>query len=374
MVERKKIGFIFIDGIHHIYHFITVAIELAKNNDVSILTFPSKHLFLKKELHRLDGDNVKIEMLSTNFFTNITETLTKKKIPRASVWMIKNREYIAKNFDAVIFSDFIHHKFVTYNNGGVLPNTFKLNHGIPGRAYAFKEDLKDFEFQFLLGSFHKEQMAKKKLLSENYEIIGYPKLDAINKEKIKFFKNKKTTVLYSPHFDEEFSSWYKKGKEILEFFYNKKDYNLIFAPHVQLFNKRKGVSQKEISDKFYKCDHIHIDLGSQNSVDMTYTKMADVYLGDVSSQIYEFIIEPRPCIFLNLHQYKWKENLDFRFWKCGDVIDNLEDLNKTLQTQSQEFENHYKEIQQKINTENFYTEPNSTASQRAARAIIKYLK
>lgn len=289
MGNQKKIGFIFIDGIHHIYHFITVAVALAKKNEVSILTFPAKHLILRAELDRLEGKNVKIEKLSTEFFTHVTEKISKKKIPRASVWMKKNRNYIAKNFDAVVFSDFIHHKFIENPDVKKIPPSFKLAHGIPGRAYAYKEDIKDFDFQFLLGSFHKKQLEKRKLLRDEHKIIGYPKLDAINlQQKRNFFSNQKPTVVYSPHFIDEFSSWHNVGKEVLEYFYQQKDYNLIFAPHVQLFNKRKGISPAEVDKKFYECPHIYIDLGSQNSVDMTYTKSSDIYLGDVSSQVYEF--------------------------------------------------------------------------------------
>lgn len=29
---------------------------------------------------------------------------------------------------------------------------------------------------------------------------------------------------------------------------------------------------------------------------MTYTPAADIYLGDVSSQSYEFLLDPRPCL------------------------------------------------------------------------------
>ena len=375
MSNQKKIGFIFLDNIHHIYHFITIAAELSKENHVYILTYPSKHVFLRNELNRLGGKNVKIKKLSTEFFTNIIEKISQKKIPRASVWMKKNRNYIAENFDAVVFSDFIHHKFINENSSNKTPPIFKLNHGIPGRAYAFKKDIKDFDFQFLLGPFHKQEIIKRNLLIENYKMIGYPKLDAINiQDKKIFFNNNKPTVVYSPHFTQEFSSWYNLGRKILEYFYQQVDYNLIFAPHIQLFNSRKGISPKEIDQKFFNCSHMHIDLGSQNSVDMTYMNSANIYLGDVSSQVYEFIIQPRPCIFVNVNNTNWHENIDFRFWKCGDVVESIAELKKALHLQQKKFETHYKKIQEKINTENFYSEPNSTASERAANAIIEFLE
>src|SRR3546814_2965461 len=44
---------------------------------------------------------------------------------------------------------------------------------------------------------------------------------------------------------------------------------------------------------------MHIDLGSERSIDMSYTGSADLYLGDVSSQVAEYLYRPRPCVFLN---------------------------------------------------------------------------
>lgn len=107
---------------------------------------------------------------------------------------------------------------------------------------------------------------------------------------------------------------------------------------------------------------------------MTYTKSADIYLGDVSSQVYEFIIHPRPCIFLNTHDFNWKENSDFRFWKSGDVIESVNELKSALKNTQKNFEDHFKKVQEEINDENFYTEPNSTASERAASAILEFLE
>ena len=44
-----------------------------------------------------------------------------------------------------------------------------------------------------------------------------------------------------------------------------------------------------------RAPNLRFDPGSPASTDMTYTRAADIYLGDVSSQVYEFIAEPRPC-------------------------------------------------------------------------------
>lgn len=375
MKNNKKIGFIFVDGIHHIYHFITIAIELSKTVEVSILTYPAKHDFLKKELNRLGGHKVKIEMLKTSFFTRIVEFLSLKNIPRASIWIKNNRQYFIQNFDVIIFNDFIHHKLMNNEQKKKLPLIIKLDHGIPGRKYAFKKDLKDFDYQLVLGHFDKKQFAKKGLLAKNHKMIGYQKIDAINiNQKKNFFNNSRKTVIYTPHFDSKLSSWHESGQQILKFFLKQNQYNLIFAPHVQLFKKRKGISRSVIDQEIRNCSHIHLDFGSQNSVDMSYTKSADIYLGDISSQAYEFIIKPRPCIFFNSHEISWKSDINFRFWECGDVISKTSELESALKNCEQKFDNLYKMVQKRINKENFYTEPNTSASELAARAIMDFTK
>jgi len=115
-----------------------------------------------------------------------------------------------------------------------------------------------------------------------------------------------------------------------------------------------------------------IDTGSDESVNMTYILNSDIYLGDVSSQVYEFIITPRPCIFLNPTHADYKNDYNFRFWQCGDVANSVEDLKKSLDHYKGSF-NTYKPIQQQISIDNFYIEEGSSASERAANAIIRYL-
>jgi hypothetical protein len=63
---------------------------------------------------------------------------------------------------------------------------------------------------------------------------------------------------------------------------------------------------------------------------MTYTQGADVYLGDVSSQIAEFMVRPRPCLFINSHGAKWQGNPDYLFWELGPVIDSVDGLGHAL--------------------------------------------
>lgn len=374
MIGNHKIAIIFLDEIHHVYHFISVAVELAKNNTVHILTHPGKHTFLHDTLKKLNGENVIVEKLPTAAFRAITDKLKGRKLPRKGFWIKKHQNYILKNFDAVIFTDYFHQYLLQARGNNPKPKFIKFPHGVAGRAYVYNKDLQDFDMHVIFGKYYYKQLKKKNLLSKENVVVGYPKLDVLeNKNFERIFKNEKPVVFYNPHFSPPLSSWHFIGLDVLEFFYNATDYNLIFAPHINLFNKVGGDDAKNIPEKYFNAENIHIDLGSEKSVDMTYLNNADIYLGDVSSQAFEFIINPRPCIFLNPEKVKYKKDNSYRFWKSGKVIESIEKLPRALKKASKRFQKKYKPKQEKLTAGNFYSEEGSTASQRAAKAITEYL-
>ena len=76
---------------------------------------------------------------------------------------------------------------------------------------------------------------------------------------------------------------------------------MIFSPHplVGHLSKKRGY---EINEKDIAEDNILVDMGSNQCLDGTYTCIADIYIGDISSMVTEWVLqEPRPCIFINAH-------------------------------------------------------------------------
>ncbi|MCG2431379.1 CDP-glycerol glycerophosphotransferase family protein [Aequorivita xiaoshiensis] len=369
-----KIAIIFLDEIHHIYHFVSVAVELAKSNQVHILTHSRKNTFLYESLKKLNDKNVVVEKMPTVAFRAFTDRLKGRQLPRKGFWIKKHKKYILTNFDAIIFTDYYHKYLLKVREDRIKPKFIFLEHGTPGRAYAYNKDILDFDFHLQCGMFHNTSLKEMQLLNDEYKVTGYPKLDVVKLDKPEpIFTNNKPTVLYNPHFTPPLSSWHFMGLRILEFFYKLKDYNLIFAPHINLFNKVGGDDPAVIPQKYHTADNIHIDLGSDKSVNMTYTKAADIYIGDVSSQVYEFMTNPRPCIFLNPEGVDYKDDINYRFWQCGDVINSITELKEALKSSKENHQKTYKSIQEKITSENYYTEEGSTPSERAASAINEYL-
>ena len=57
---------------------------------------------------------------------------------------------------------------------------------------------------------------------------------------------------------------------------------------------------------------------------MSYTRAADLYVGDVSSQIHEYLVTPKPCLFLDAHGVNWRGNPDYAMWGFGEVCASVD--------------------------------------------------
>ncbi|MCY4362569.1 MAG: hypothetical protein OXE42_10365 [Gammaproteobacteria bacterium] len=204
------------------------------------------------------------------------------------------------------------------------------------------------------------------------EIVGYPKFEVLQKLKPAppvLFDNDRPVVLYTPHFNPRLSSWLTMGQKILGFFKNSSEYNLIFAPHVRLF-KHASCHGNISLEGFRDAAHILIDTGSERSHDMTYTLAADIYVGDISSQVAEFIYwRRRPCVFLNPLGL---EPSSMKFWKMGPVINGDGDIGKALTLAGRAFDEKYKP-EQDIFADASFAPHSRPPSVLGAEAIIRFL-
>ena len=250
-------------------------------------------------------------------------------------------------------------------------------HGAGDRAGGFDPKIKFFDFVLLPGPKYVDRLKELGLIKEGrYAVVGWPKFEVVEKlhpTRPRLFDNDHLTVVYNPHFDQRVASWNKWGLKVFEFFADHPEYNLIFAPHVVLFKRRLRHRARRIPKKFYRLPNIHIDLGSMASVDMTYMLAADIYLGDVSSQVYEFIWRPRPCIYLNAHGVRWEGNPYYFHWTFGQVVEDFErDFGQALE-RAFELQKVYEPRQREAFRYTFYDEPGTTAAERGARAIAQFL-
>lgn len=135
------------------------------------------------------------------------------------------------------------------------------------------------------------------------------------------FGDDRPVLLFSPHWQRYRSSWWDWGRGIVDLLVAQDRYNVILAPHQRLFERDPGA--KAILTAAQRHSHIHIDCDSFAMVDGSYTAMADLYLGDTSSQIIEFLARPRPCVLLQSPGMAWREADAKSYRDCGEVVRDL---------------------------------------------------
>jgi CDP-glycerol glycerophosphotransferase (TagB/SpsB family) len=142
------------------------------------------------------------------------------------------------------------------------------------------------------------------------------------------FPEARPIVLYTPHWQRRRSSWWAWGAEILEKLLRDGRYNVIFAPHQRLVERAPEL--RHLVRRLSGFPHLHCDLDGFAMVDGSYTEISDIYLGDTSSQVVEFLTRPRPCVFLNPDQVDWRRDESYSQWTCGEVVEDLDELTPAL--------------------------------------------
>jgi len=210
----------------------------------------------------------------------------------------------------------------------------------------------------------------------SYAITGYPKFETVTWDRPRLFENDDPVVLYNPTQNPRGTSWHRFGEAVLQAFAARPDLNLIFAPHALLFRRRLGRGGR-LPRGLRPGPRLIVDTGSPASFDMTYVRAADLYLGDQSSQVYEFIREPRPCVFLNTGERGWQGNPDYRSWGFGPVVDDIAALMPAIDAALNDFPR-WRPAQEAALAEDappphapWRTAP---ASERGARAIAELLE
>ncbi|WP_342628714.1 sensor domain-containing protein [Nguyenibacter vanlangensis] len=256
------------------------------------------------------------------------------------------------------------------------PRLIWTRHGAGDRAIGFARDVRHFDFILMAGQKLERRLLMQEALRPGRYVTGvYAKFDMVrllHRDAAPLFGNGRPTILYNPHFNTRLSSWHKFGLQVLDYFARQDRYNLVFAPHYRLFDAHRGKGA-EIVRRFSGIPHMLIDPGSPKSIDMTYTMAADLYLGDVSSQVAEFLLRPRPCLFLDAHETDWQGNPDYRFWSLGRVSHGTATLETDLE---QAFRTHadFLERQESYIYDTFGLDGPGPTAPRGADAIVEFLR
>ena len=383
------IGFLFNhDQIHQIAHSLPVAVALAATSAELTISVVTTNDRTDAEVSRLLGPtkphNLKRVRLGVR--TRASRLLNRalgRLLPAGKLLVYRDNLDYFSSLDALV---------VTERTSLILKNRYGLkdlkmiliDHGAGDRAIGFGASTAAFDYILAAGPKIRDRLiAESGVEAGKIIITGYPKFDSVSAQpaKLPFQANGNPTILYNPHLSPHLSSWFKHGRDVLDWFVAHPEYNLIFAPHIMLFQRRAVFTVDKLrvalpgvlDKKYFEASNIHIDLGSPASTDMTYTNAADIYLGDVSSQIYEFLRFPRPAVFIDSHGRDYKDDPNYAHWRAGDVIQSVDGLGAALGVARAKHEATYKAIQ-KLLFDYTFDLTDEPSARRAARAIDDIVK
>ena len=371
----QHFAFLFIGGAHHFLHMAPAAASLSQRGDVTVTAYVAQQddvAPLSDLLGRLGGEKVRIVPLDIPPFFNALGKL----IPSWSSWKLIRLLWWSgaiRKADAIVTAE--RTSTILKRLPGRTPPIYHIPHGAGDRAKGFERRIALFDHVLVAGPKDRDRMiAEGLLISSQVSVTGSIKLSGIRRlqqERPRFFDNDRPVVLYNPHFDQLLASWDNQGRDLIERITQDGRYNLIVAPHVRLFETASD-AEKAPWLTLAKADQILIDLGSERSSDMSYTRAADIYLGDVSSQIYEFLSEPRPAIFVNAHDVPWEDDENYRMWHFGDVVGSAGEIIPALDCAATRHA-HYRPVQEEA-VARALGNPDQDAGENATDILIQLVK
>ncbi len=340
-MPKKVVNFCCVGGTHHFLHLAPVMVELVRSGETVVTAYTvsdDDSRMLKKILIDLSDSKTAdqigiIPMRLPRWWQMATRWNPKLQISKLAKLLYWARAL--RSGDALVSAE--RTSTILRRIPGKQSVMIHIPHGAGDRSKGFELRIKLFDYVIVGGKKDRNRMIDMQLVApENCFVSGYVKLAGVlalhrnqqpNRKPI--FENDRLVILYNPHFDEKLSSWHQFGVQIIDEIKRDGRFNLIVAPHVRLFAGASDVSLHKLN-ALADADNVYVDAGSERSMDMSYTLAADIYLGDVSSQVYEFMFRPRPCVFINSHGATWENNPDYLMWTAGQVISAMAELMPAL--------------------------------------------
>jgi hypothetical protein len=381
-LTHMRVGFLFNhDQVHQVAHSLPIALALADlAPDAEIILAPTNPR-IQAEVIRLAGgritENLSLQPLRVRRRrSQCLAALTEPFAPTNKILIYGDNLDFFRSLDVLVVAEKTSLLLKTRYGLDKL-KLVHTRHGAGDRAIGFDPASAKFDHVLVSGEkIRRRLIGEAGVNADRISVVGYPKFDLHGAPRITSLIDERPIVLYSPHVSPHLSSWYRMGRRVLDWFIEHDEYQLIFAPHVMLFERPFALTIDKlrldrpgrIEERYLRAPNIHIDLGSRVSSNMTYTNRADIYLGDVSSQLYEFLLTPRPCVFLDAHDTQWVGDKNYAHWKAGPVINDPALLGGALADAMRDSGGRYAAAQRQLFAESFdLTE--TPSSERAARVV-----
>lgn len=384
MKNKRRILFLFNhDAAHQAAHIAGLAAELALRDQHHVIIAygtPIIRACLENLIPAAAASQMDWQSLALNPWTELALAPLNKLAPIYRLQRLDHHLELFASVDMLVSPERTCLR-VKRKLGPRAPKFLFVPHGAGDRNVSYHPEMAQFDYMLVSGQKVVDEMQAHGLITpDRCEIIGYPKFDMIDlTHRPRFFDNDRPTFLYNPHFDPKLSSWYDMGLPLIDYFAGQQDhFNLIVAPHVMLFRKklhysleyRRARLRPDVPENLPR--NILVDVSSERLFDMSYTRCADIYIGDVSSQIYEFLTHRGACFFLDTSGETARSSaLPYQFWENGDVCQNVQQLSALLPRWAERAAA-YRDVQDRLFQYTMDIDPQHSAAQRGADALLAY--
>lgn len=320
----REIAFVFIGGIHQIHHLAPVAAEIARRpGGPPVRCFcadAGTEAALRGIADRMAAGRMAIVRVPVPWLSGLAVRATGRSAAAKGPILAAIR-WRARRAGAIVVPE---RTSAALRWMGWRRPLIHFRHGAGDRAPASEARLGAFDLVVVPGEKDVARAVAQGVDPARLRVGGYVKLDYLRAAApaAPLFGDGRPVVVYNPHFDPRISSL-AIAREVIGRFAAQDRYNLVFAPHV------RGVEDMTAGERAALLamaveGRILIDLGSPSLFDMRYTGAADIYLGDMSSQLYEFLSRPRPVAFINARGDDWRDDPRRAGWHLGEVADGAE--------------------------------------------------
>jgi hypothetical protein len=370
-----KIAFLFMAEPYQCYHGAAVAFAMAKIPDAQVSIYyndPDSVYHLDRIREVYGAAPMAYRRMKRGFITAFVQRLKIFGFVKYSVY--RSNESSWAKYNAVFTVEDTAFRLFATRKENDRPRKIYMPHGAGDGIVGFSGRAKNFDLVILPGPKSVTRMLNLGYIRPgDYREVGLVKLetaDLLNRCHGSFFAVKRPIVLYNSHKTRGLRSWDTFIEPMLAGFAEPNEYNLIVAPHVKLFRRRSRRLRAKWEAR--SAANIIVDTGSDHSVDMSYARAADLYVGDISSQVYEVLVEPKPCVFLNPHKVAWESNPSFAHWHLGDVITEPDQLMPAIRAAKARHPI-YLEKQIAMATASL-GDRSAGASDRAVKAVMDFLR
>lgn len=308
-----------IGGTHHLAHFLPVACENYRRGTSKVTIFaPGKDdiAAIRKLATQLDLPVPPVIEMELPAVLQRLLPAKAHKLARILYWTRKLRAC-----DAILTAE--RTSTMLKRIPGKCPPIIHIPHGAGDRAAGFEQRFSLFDRVMVAGQKDKDRLVREGLVPADHCLVTGPiKVSGmlqLAQDRVPLFDNGRPVVFFNPHFRPGLGSFDLLTKRLVDAVVAHGRYNLIVAPHIRLalhWNEQRRALWEALAVP----GRVIVDLGSDRSVDMTYTLGSDLYLGDVSSQVYEFLVKPRPCLFVNTHAEQYEDDESYAMWQLGEVV------------------------------------------------------